>query len=52
MVTADGERVRIPYKEIDEQKILDHSLMPSKLHDTMSSVEFRDLIQYLSEQQE
>ena len=51
MVIANGERVRIPYKEIDEQKILEHSLMPSKLHDTMSSTEFRDLIQYLSDQQ-
>ncbi len=50
MVTADGERVRIPYSNIDQQKILDHSLMPSKLHDSMSMVEFRNLIQYLSEQ--
>ncbi len=36
---------------MDDQNILDHSLMLSKLHNTMSTSEFRDLIQYLSELQ-
>ena len=49
MILANGERKRILYEEIVEQKILDHSLMPSGLYETMTSVEFRDLIQFLSE---
>jgi len=49
MILANGERRRILYEEIVEQKILDHSLMPSGLHETMTGVEFRDLIQFLSE---
>ena len=46
---ASGESKMIHYEEIVEQKILDHSLMPSGLHETMTGVEFRDLIQFLSE---
>jgi|TARA_B100001964_G_scaffold235710_1_gene296270 putative membrane-bound dehydrogenase-like protein len=49
MILANGERKRILYEEIVEQKILDHSLMPSGLYETMTGVEFRDLIQFLSE---
>lgn len=49
MILANGERRRILYEEIVEQKILDHSLMPSGLYETMTGVEFRDLIQFLSE---
>ena len=49
MILANGERRRILYEEIVEKKILDHSLMPSGLYETMTGVEFRDLIQFLSE---
>ena len=49
MILANGERKRILYDNILEQKILDRSLMPSGLHETMTGVEFRDLIQFLSE---
>ena len=49
IMLASGESKMIHYEEIVEQKILDHSLMPSGLHETMTGVEFRDLIQFLSE---
>ena len=49
MILANGERRMILYEEIVEQKILYHSLMPSGLHETMTGVEFSDLIQFLSE---
>ena len=49
MILANGERKRILYDNIVEQKILDRSLMPSGLYETMTGVEFRDLVQFLSE---
>ena len=44
-------RVNIEGAEITlvKKKILDRSLMPSGLYETMPGVEFRDLIQFLSE---
>ena len=49
MILANGERKMILYETIVEKRILDHSLMPSGLYETMTAVEFRDLIQFLSE---
>ena len=49
MILANGERKYILYETIVEKRILDHSLMPSGLYETMTAVEFRDLIQFLSE---
>ena len=49
MKLANGERKMIRYTEIEQQKILNHSLMPSGLYETMPGVEFRDLVQFLSE---
>ena len=49
MILANGERKMIRYTEIEEQKILDHSLMPSGLYETMTAREFRDLVEFLSE---
>jgi len=50
MILPTGERKAIAYAAIDNQNILEHSLMPANLHRLMSPGEFRDLIQYLSEQ--
>ena len=49
MILANGERKMIRYTEIEEQKILNHSLMPSGLYETMTAREFRDLVEFLSE---
>ena len=49
MILANGDRKLIRYENIIEQKILDRSLMPSGLYETMTGKEFRDLIQFLSE---
>ena len=51
MILANGERVAIAYDEIADQTMLQHSLMPANLHETMVSAEFRDLVQFLSERQ-
>ncbi len=48
MILANGERKMIRYTEIEEQKILNHSLMPSGLYEAMSPTEFRDLVEFLS----
>ncbi len=48
MILANGERKMIRYTEIEEQKILNHSLMPSGLYEAMSPSEFRDLVEFLS----
>ena len=49
MILANGERVAIAYDEIADQTMLQYSLMPANLHETMASAEFRDLVQFLSE---
>ena len=49
IILANGESKMIHYETIVKKKILDRSLMPSGLYETMSGVEFRDLIQFLSE---
>ena len=49
MILATGERVAIAYDEIADQTMLQYSLMPANLHETMASAEFRDLVQFLSE---
>ena len=49
MILANGERVAIAYDEIADQTMLQYSLMPANLHETMASTEFRDLVQFLSE---
>jgi len=49
MILANGERVAIAYDEIADQTTLQYSLMPANLHETMTSSEFRDLVQFLSE---
>ena len=46
MILANGERVAIPYQEIIEQKVLQSSLMPADAYQTMTSDEFRNLIQF------
>ena len=51
MILANGERVAIAYDEIADQTMLQYSLMPANLHETMASAEFRDLVQFLSERQ-
>jgi len=51
MILANGERARVPYDEIKEQKILPNSLMPTALHQRMSATEFRDLIEFLAQSQ-
>ena len=48
MILANGERKMIRYTDIEEQKILNHSLMPSGLYEAMSPTEFRDLVEFLS----
>lgn len=50
MILVNGERARVAYDEMVEQKLLPQSLMPANLHRMMTAEEFRDLIQYLSEQ--
>ena len=42
-----GEVFFVPFKEIDSRNPLKTSIMPEKLHESMTSDEFRDLIAYL-----
>ena len=49
MILATGERKAIAYDDIEEQSIMEASLMPANLHRRMTAHEFRDLIQYLSD---
>ncbi len=46
--TAEGERVTIPVKEIEERKISEISLMPEGLAQTMSDQELVDLLAFLT----
>ncbi|MDW3651988.1 MAG: c-type cytochrome [Bacteroidia bacterium] len=50
MILVNGERAAVAYDEIEEQKMLETSLMPANQHLRMTANEFRDLVQYLSEQ--
>ena len=49
MILANGERKMIRYTEIEEKKILNHSLMPSGLYETKTARDFRDLVEFLTE---
>ena len=51
LIQVDGKRARVAYDDIVEQNMLEQSLMPVNLHRQMTAKEFRDLIQYLLEQQ-
>jgi putative heme-binding domain-containing protein len=48
MVDAEGKPFRVEKFEIDERKVSDISLMPAGLVDSLSPVEFADLISYLA----
>ena len=42
-----GEVFFVPFKEIESRTPLKTSIMPEKLHESMTADEFRDLIAYL-----
>ena len=48
MILANGERKAIKIDDIVDRKILDLSLMPNGLHQSMIVSDFSDLIEYLS----
>jgi putative heme-binding domain-containing protein len=48
LVAANGEKIRIPIKEIAERKSEPQSLMPTGLMEQMTAQEMADLIEYLS----
>ncbi len=47
LVDADAKTIRVPKAEIEERRVGDVSLMPKGLVDTLSPLEFTDLISYL-----
>ncbi|MHC5540600.1 c-type cytochrome, partial [Singulisphaera rosea] len=47
LVDADAKMTRIPKNTIDERRVGDVSLMPAGMADTLSVVDFADLIAYL-----
>ena len=48
MILANGQRKAIKIDDIVDRKILDLSLMPNGLHQSMIASDFSDLIEYLS----
>ncbi len=47
LIDAEAKLTKIPKSEIEERRVTDVSLMPAGLVDTLSVVEFADLIAYL-----
>jgi len=47
LIDVDAKITRIPKNEVEERRVTDVSLMPTGLVDTLSVVEFADLISYL-----
>ena len=48
MILANGERKAVKIDDIVDRKVLDLSLMPNGLHQSMIASDFSDLIEYLS----
>ena len=48
MILANGQRKAIKIDDIVDRKVLDLSLMPNGLHQSMIASDFSDLIEYLS----
>ena len=45
--SSQGEVIFVPFREVESRTPVNTSVMPEKLHETMTDTEFRDLIDFL-----